>query len=80
MATPKALVIICIAALLGCLLFFEAANGRVIGYEPLKKGKFYKCKGGQCLPPPSNPYGRGCENVEKCRVPPATAKRLKRKS
>lgn len=73
--TSKAILVFCFCALLGCLLFFEAATARVIGYVPISQGKLPKCKGPQCLPPPANHYSRGCEKEEKCRpgVPAAPA-------
>lgn len=76
MATSKALVI-CLAALLVCLVFIESSNATTIGYDPIRRGgSGNPCLGKPgCLPPPANPYGRGCPTNSRCRrSPPSPAR------
>ena len=78
MAMHKALVI-CIATLLFCSVFLiEAANSTPINYGPISKGD-PSCNNtsGCTLPPPSNPYNRGCSKIKQCRggQPPAEGKK-----
>ncbi|KAE7995305.1 hypothetical protein FH972_000119 [Carpinus fangiana] len=73
MATSKALVI-CLVALLVCsVAFVEGDEGdegdEGIGYDPIRRSGGFHCRG-KCLPPPANPYGRGCEKGERCRGAP----------
>ena len=67
MAMPKALAVIIATLLLCSVIFIEAANAKFIQYGPLIKGDEPTCIGSSCLPPPSNPYERGCEETQQCR-------------
>nr|POE57204.1 protein ralf-like 9 [Quercus suber] len=67
MAMPKVLVIIIATLLLCSMIFIEAANAEFIQYETITKGDEPTCTGSSCLPPPSNPYRRGCEEIQQCR-------------
>ena len=67
MAMPKALVIIIATLLLCSMIFIEAANAEFIQYGTIAKGDGPTCTGSGCLPPPSNPYQRGCEETQQCR-------------
>ncbi|GMY36738.1 protein ralf-like 9 [Fagus crenata] len=78
MAMHKALVI-SMATLLFCSVFLiEAANSEAIQGAPISKGG-PSCSGSSCLPPPSNPYNRGCSRITRCRGggegPPAEGKK-----
>ncbi|XVE90982.1 hypothetical protein DITRI_Ditri20bG0119100 [Diplodiscus trichospermus] len=55
--------------LVGSVLIGEANASRIIG-NPAMGADQSTCKGGSCLPPPSNPPSRGCEKIFRCRKPP----------
>lgn len=73
------LLMICLKALLICLLFSSggrASDAWTIGYEPIRRGDPAGCKDPSCLPPAASPYQRGCSRITRCRgggTPPVDA-------
>ncbi|XWS18245.1 hypothetical protein CRYUN_Cryun32bG0026700 [Craigia yunnanensis] len=56
--------------LVGSVLIGEGNAGPTIGNPALGANRQRPCKGGNCLPPASNPPDRGCEKTLRCRHPP----------
>ncbi|KAE8688716.1 hypothetical protein F3Y22_tig00110956pilonHSYRG00064 [Hibiscus syriacus] len=73
MSMRKEIMIFWICAMVASSLLSESARGQggvPIKYPPIGRGDPPECKGGSCLPPPSNPPSRGCEKATRCRSSP----------
>ncbi|EOY21238.1 Uncharacterized protein TCM_012643 [Theobroma cacao] len=55
------------AMLVGSVLIGDTNANKVIGKGAMAANRELPCKGGNCLPQPSNPENRGCETIERCR-------------
>ncbi|XWS58444.1 hypothetical protein CRYUN_Cryun08bG0034200 [Craigia yunnanensis] len=53
--------------LVSSVLIGDANAVPIIGYPTMSRNIRGPCYKGDCLPPPSNTYNRGCESIEKCR-------------
>ncbi|TQD69441.1 hypothetical protein C1H46_045026 [Malus baccata] len=58
---------LCIVVVLVCSVCIETASAKSIGYPVIRHDQPIHCGKSRCLPPPSSPYGRSCEPVERCR-------------
>nr|KJB44410.1 hypothetical protein B456_007G272900 [Gossypium raimondii] len=70
MGVEKKIMVLWIFSLvISSMVMEEGANATPISYPGLGKNLQVPCKlgGGNCLPPPSNGYDRGCSHQKRCR-------------
>ncbi|KAB1670431.1 hypothetical protein ERO13_D11G254000v2 [Gossypium hirsutum] len=70
MGVEKKIMVLWICSLvISSMVMEEGANATPISYPGLGKNLQVPCKlgGGNCLPPPSNGYDRGCSHLKRCR-------------
>ncbi|TYH45831.1 hypothetical protein ES332_D11G293600v1 [Gossypium tomentosum] len=70
MGVEKKIMVLWICSLvISSMVMEEGANATPISYPGVGKNLQVPCKlgGGNCLPPPSNGYDRGCSHLKRCR-------------
>ncbi|TQE12486.1 hypothetical protein C1H46_001877 [Malus baccata] len=58
---------LCIVAVLVCSVCFATTNANTIGNPVMGHDQPFHYRESRWMPPPSNPYNRGCEKENRCR-------------